>query len=99
MESLGKTWLFTFAEAGWRPRGGKRVSEIGPLPMRSDTEYTAVYMESIFDPGMTAPVHLHSGPEAFYTFTGETCLETPDGILTGRGGGNGIIVPAVLRCF
>ena len=61
--------------------------------MRSDTEYTAVYMVSIFDPGMPAPVHLHSGPEAFYTLTGETCLETPDGILTGRGGGNGIIVP------
>ncbi len=93
VESFGKIWLFTIAEAGWRPVGGERVSEIGPMPVKSDSEYTAVYLESIFDPGMTAPVHVHSGPEAFYTLTGETCLETPDGVQTGRGGGNGIIVP------
>jgi hypothetical protein len=41
-------------------------------------------MEAIFDPGMTAAIHRHAGPEAFYTVTGETCLETPDGVLTGR---------------
>ena len=68
---------------------GQRVAEIGPLPVRSDTEYTAVYLEGIFDPGMTAAIHTHSGPEAFYTLTGETCLETPDGVLTG----NVVIVP------
>lgn len=93
VESFGKIWLFTIAEAGWRPSGGKRVSEIGPLPVKPDTEYTAVYLESIFDPGMTAPIHTHSGPEAFYTLTGETCLETPDGVLAGRGDGHVVIVP------
>ena len=94
VESLGKIWLFTIAEGGWRPSGGERVAKIGPLPVKPDTEYTAVYLESIYDPGMTAPVHTHSGPEAFYTLTGETCLEIPDGVLRGRGDGNAIIVPA-----
>jgi quercetin dioxygenase-like cupin family protein len=89
VESLGRIWLFTIAEPGWRASGGERVAEIGPLPVKAGTEYTAVYMESIFDPGTTAPIHTHAGPEAFYTLTGETCLETPDGVLTG----NVIIVP------
>jgi quercetin dioxygenase-like cupin family protein len=94
VESLGKIWLFTIAEAGWRPSGGERVAEIGPLPVKPDTEYTAVYLESIFDPGMTAPVHTHSGPEAFYTLTGETCLEVPDGVLRERGDSHAIVVPS-----
>jgi quercetin dioxygenase-like cupin family protein len=93
VESLGKIWLFTIAEAGWHPSGGERVAEIGPLLVTPDTEYTAVYLESIFDPGMTAPVHTHSGPEAFYTLTGESCLEIPDGVLRERGDGHTIIVP------
>ena len=57
-----------------------------------DRDYTAVYMQNIFDPGMTAPIHTHSGPEAFYALTGETCLETPAGMLNDRNGP--IIVPA-----
>jgi quercetin dioxygenase-like cupin family protein len=89
VESLGKIWLFTIAEAGWRPLNGQRAAKIGPLPVSVGTRYTAVYMESIFDPGTTAPIHTHSGPEAFYTLTGGTCLETPDGVLTG----NTVIVP------
>ena len=91
IESLGKIWVFTIAEAGWRPSAGERVAEIGPLPVNPETtDYTAVYMESIFDPGTTAAIHTHSGPEAFYTLTGGTCLETPTGVLTGRS----IVVPA-----
>jgi quercetin dioxygenase-like cupin family protein len=41
----------------------------------------------------TAPAHVHSGPEAWYTLTGETCLETPDGVQIGRAGGQYVIVP------
>lgn len=94
VESFGKVWLFTIAEAAWRPAGGERVAAIGPLPIAAHTDYTAVYMQSIFDPGMTAPIHQHSGPEAFYTLTGDTCLETPEGMLSGHGDGNVVIVPA-----
>ena len=94
VESLGQIWLFTIAEVGWRATGGKRVAESGPLPIKPETSYTAVYMEAVSDPGMTAAIHTHSGPEAFYTATGETCLETPDGMLVGRSEGPVIIVPA-----
>ena len=55
LESLGKVWLLTIEVAGWRPRGGARVAEIGPLPVSSDARYAAQYMEAIFTPGMTCP--------------------------------------------
>ena len=29
IEAIGKVWLFTIAEQGWRPLGGARVAEIG----------------------------------------------------------------------
>jgi hypothetical protein len=93
IESLGKVWLFTIAEANWHPPAGVRIAKIGPLPVTPNLEYTAVYLEGILDPGTEAPIHLHSGPEAFYTLTGDTCLETPDRVFTGRGDGHEIVVP------
>jgi len=93
VESLGKVWLLTIADAGWRSHGGERVAEIGPLPITAGEKYSAQYLEAIFTPGMTAPAHTHSGPEAWYTLTGETCLETPEGIQVGRAGGQYVIVP------
>lgn len=47
VESLGKIWLFTIAEGGWRPSTGERVAEIGPLPLKPEAKYTAQYMEAI----------------------------------------------------
>jgi quercetin dioxygenase-like cupin family protein len=93
VESLGKVWLFTIDVSEWRPSAGERVAQIGPVPVNADTEYAAQYMEAIFTPGMTAPAHRHSGPEAWYTLAGETCLETPDGKMIGRAGGAHVIVP------
>jgi hypothetical protein len=93
VQSLGKTWLFTIAREGWRPARGQRVAQIGPLPLQPETAYTAVYMEAIFDPGMTAAIHSHAGPEAFYTLTGETCLETPAGLVSGHANHQGLVVP------
>ena len=93
VESLGRIWLLTIDVAGWRPVGGLRVAEIGPLPVRSTADYSAQYMEAIFTPGMTAPAHRHSGPEAWYTLSGETCLETPEGKAVGRAGGSHVIIP------
>ena len=51
-------------------------------------------MEAISNPGMTSAIHVHSGPEAWYTAAGETCLETPNGKLVGRAGGQAVIVPS-----
>lgn len=93
VELLGKVWLLTIDVAGWRPAGGERVAEIGPLPVRAETKYSAQYMEAVFTPGMTSAIHRHSGPEAWYTLAGETCLETPDGKMIGRAGGSHVIVP------
>jgi quercetin dioxygenase-like cupin family protein len=93
VESFGKVWLFTIDVAGWRRPGGERIAQIGPLPISATAKYSAQYMEAVFTPGMTAPAHRHSGPEAWYTLTGETCLETPEGKMVGRAGGSHVIVP------
>jgi hypothetical protein len=94
VESLGKFWLFTIAERDWRPSTGEHVGDVGPVPVRPGVAYSATYMEAIFTPGMTSSTHTHSGPEAWFTLAGETCLETPDGIMVGRAGGPPVIVPA-----
>jgi quercetin dioxygenase-like cupin family protein len=93
VESLGEVWLLAIDVAGWCPSGGKRVAEIGPFPVSPEAKYSAQYMKAIFTPGMTVPAHRHSGPEAWYTLTGETCLETPEGKMVGRAGGAHVVVP------
>lgn len=92
VQALGKTWLLTIAEAGWRPKGGERVAQIGPLVVNPETKYRAQYMEAIMQPGMGTRVHRHPGPEAWYTEGGETCLETPQGKQVGRKGTD-VVVP------
>jgi quercetin dioxygenase-like cupin family protein len=96
VQSLGKTWLLTVADADWRPADGERIAEIGPLLISAGDHYSAQYLEAIFTPGMTSSVHRHAGPEAWYTLAGETCLETPDGKFIGRAGGPPVIVPGGL---
>jgi quercetin dioxygenase-like cupin family protein len=93
VESLGKVWLLSIEDKGWRSTGGERIAEIGPLPISAREAYSAQYMEAIFTPGMTSSSHMHSGPEAWYTLSGETCLETPLGKQVGRAGGDYVIVP------
>lgn len=92
VEALGKIWLMTIEKQGWRPQhAGERVAEIGPLQVRANTNYSAVFMEAIFEPGMTSAVHSHSGPEAWYTVSGQTCLETPQGTIVGSAGKPAIV--------
>ncbi len=95
IESLGKVWLLTIEKAGWRPAlKGERVSEIGPIPVTAGGQYSAVFMEVIFNPGMTSDIHIHSGPEVWYNLAGESCLETPNGKQVARAGGPPVIVPS-----
>ena len=91
MESLGRVWLYTIAGPAWRPRGGKRIARIGPLPLVEAPSYAAVYMEGVFEPGMQSVVHRHPGVEAWYTLEGAQCLETPEGKLLQRAGGPGVM--------
>ena len=94
IESLGKIWLMTIEDERWRSTHGKRITEIGPIPISLGKNYSAEYMETIFTPGMTAPEHIHSGPEAWFTEAGETCLESSDGrVQIGRAGGPPVIIP------
>jgi quercetin dioxygenase-like cupin family protein len=93
MEALGQVWLFTIGEAGLQAPGGKPVADIGPLPVKSETKYTAQYMEAIFPPGAETRPHSHPGPEAWYHAAGGVCLETPEGKAFGLAGDNGFIVP------
>lgn len=93
VESLDKVWLLTIAGKGWKSPGATHVAEVGPLPLAAGATYTAQYMEAVFRPGMKSQVHRHSGPEAWYTVSGETCLETPEGSMVGRAGGSHVVVP------
>lgn len=94
IEAFNKVWLFTAEETGWKgPGGGELHLVIGPLPVASATDYSAQFMEAVFTPGMASAAHVHSGPEAFYTLEGETCLETPAGVQVSQGGGPPVIIP------
>jgi quercetin dioxygenase-like cupin family protein len=85
--ALGKTWLLSIEESAWQaPAGSEHVATIGPLPIDTAKKYSAQYMEAVFTPGMASAIHNHPGPEAFYTTSGEICLETPLGASMGRAG-------------
>ena len=92
VQSLGRSWLFTIGERGWRPASGNRIAVVGPLPLVDADAYAAVYMEGVFKPGMHSAVHRHPGGEAWYTVDGEQCLETPQGKIEQRAGGPGMMV-------
>jgi hypothetical protein len=94
VNAFGAVWLFTIERQGWRPKRGRHVAVIGPLPVDRGSTLAADYLRSVFTPGMTAPLHVHSGPEAFYAVTGDTCLETPDRTQVGRGPGNTLMIRA-----
>jgi quercetin dioxygenase-like cupin family protein len=92
LDALGKVWLLTVGDKPELPSRGKRVTQIGPLPLKPKEDYTAQYRESIMRPGAVSRTHLHSGPEVFYTETGETCLETPSGMQVSQKG-HDVVVP------
>jgi quercetin dioxygenase-like cupin family protein len=93
VESFGNVWLFAIADSKWQASGGKPIAVIGPLLIRSGTQYTARYMEAVFPPGMQSRnlVHRHSGPEAWYVLTGTQCLETPEGATVVGPGQSGVV--------
>lgn len=92
VESLGKIWLLTVGPKFSPTAGGERATQIGPLPVKKGQAYTAQFMEATLEPGMVSKTHVHSGTEVFFTQSGETCLETPNGKQVGKPG-VGVIVP------
>lgn len=93
LEALGRVWVLTVGDRSIPPPlQGKRGTQIGPLPIKAGEEYTAQYREAIMRPGAVSRTHVHSGPEVFYTESGETCLETPTGRQVSRPG-HDLVVP------
>jgi hypothetical protein len=92
VEAFARVWLFTIAEADWRPSGSDRVAKIGPLHLDSGGSFTASYLEATTSPGFQTDVHRHAGPEALYTISGEVCLETPQGKMVGRPGAEPLLL-------
>jgi hypothetical protein len=92
VETFGQVWLFTLAEPQWRPNGGKHVATIGPLRLHPGTRYTADYMQAATLPGFRTNVHQHGGPEGLFTLSGEVCVETPEGKVVGRAGGDPVVI-------
>jgi quercetin dioxygenase-like cupin family protein len=93
IDAFGAVWLLTIGDSAWRSRSGQHVATIGPIPIKRGVAYSALYMEASMRPGMKSKVHNHSGAEVWYTLSGETCLETPNGRMVGRAGGAPVIVP------
>lgn len=93
IQAFGQVWLFNIDGKGRDLAGGRHVADVGPLPLEpSQDNFSAEYLKSTFAPGATAPVHVHSGPEAFYAISGASCLETPDGVQVARGAGHSLMV-------
>jgi quercetin dioxygenase-like cupin family protein len=93
VQAFGQVWLFDLGAKGRDFEGGRHLADVGPLPIETaHGDFSAEYLKSTFAPGMTAPVHVHSGPEAFYAISGGSCLETPDGIQVARGAGHSLMV-------
>lgn len=96
VEAFHHVWLMDIASKASRSASGKEIATIGPLPITPGTSYSALYMEASMTPGMKSMIHRHSGPEIWYTLSGQTCLETPNGVSVGRAGGAPVIVPGNL---
>ena len=93
IEAFGRVWLFAIGGKGGELEGGRHLADVGPLPVEAAPgDFSVEYLKSTFTPGATAPVHVHSGPEAFYAISGASCLETPDGVQVARGAGHSLMV-------
>ncbi|USQ97643.1 hypothetical protein [Caulobacter sp. RL271] len=93
VQAFGKVWLFDVGAKGGQIVRGDHLADVGPLPIEATQgDFSAEYLKSTFAPGMTAPVHVHSGPEAFYAISGGSCLETPDDVQVARGAGHSLMV-------
>ena len=98
VRAAGQVWLFSLGVKGERSRGGRFVTEIGPVPaLPRAAHYEMQVSEADFGPNeapaVANAVHTHSGPEFWFVFTGEQCLETPAGITRARAG-EGMSAPA-----
>jgi quercetin dioxygenase-like cupin family protein len=75
-EAHGRVWLMTVEGKTKEHHGGRHVALIGPLNLPAAECYTMRVASSLLKQGASTPVHIHSGPEAWFIVVGEQCLET-----------------------
>jgi hypothetical protein len=78
-EHAGKAWLFTLGPKGRKTSGGRKIAEIGPVPIPSAPEYLLRINKAGGPPGAKTPVHTHPGSEAFLVLAGKLGQRTPHG--------------------
>ncbi len=76
-----KTWLFTLGAKGASTPGGSKVTEIGPVPPLTASEYLLRINYTGGPAGVKTSVHTHPGSEAFYILTGRLGQVTPHGTM------------------
>lgn len=81
-EAWGKSWLFTLGPAGAASASGARVAEIGPVPIPRASTYLLRINRAGGPPGVSTPVHIHPGSEAFYVVKGQLTQKTAHGKTT-----------------
>ena len=81
VESDGKAWLFTLGGRGGQTSGGTRVSEVGPIPRVSASQYLLRINEATGPTGAITSIHSHPGSEAFYVVSGEQTIRSPHGTM------------------
>ena len=76
-DTAGAWWLMTIERDTTDHRGGRHVTQVGPLPLPRAARHTMMVQSAVFIPGMFSLPHHHSGVEAVYVLEGEACYETP----------------------
>jgi hypothetical protein len=72
----GQVFLQTVNDnPGWTAPGGRRIAMVGPLPVRTDADLTARFME-LTAPAPTFP-RAAAGPQAIFLVEGSACIRTP----------------------
>jgi quercetin dioxygenase-like cupin family protein len=89
VEAFESVWLLSVGPAAdWRPAGGSRRAQIGPLTVPRNQRVTAVFYLTMADRAeRMGAAHAHPGPELFYSIAGDLCVETTEGISSTSTGG------------
>lgn len=76
----GASWLITLAEKGGATPGGRRVGEVGPVPLPPAQRLLLRVNRAGGPPGAKTPVHTHPGSEAFLVLKGQLTQRTSHGL-------------------
>lgn len=81
-EAWGQAWLFTLGAPGGASSGGRKVAEVGPVPVTPARKHLLRINRAGGPPGVSTPVHTHPGSEAFYVLKGQLTQKTSHGTAT-----------------